>query len=196
MKPLKKSEILKNYLFVILFITQSIIAQTLTQKDSLDVIYSLKFKVLENPSIAMNSEVFQTNDSIIKNTDAFEIIELKSEGFKNFIFYKIIYTQIPNALKFEYIMAYQIDKQRFYKLKGFINNDFYYIFKFEARIDSKSPSNLLSKKNKKYFLENHSVEELDLYCLIEHIKDKENWKIPCLSPINKILVDDFGEEHY
>jgi hypothetical protein len=84
----------------------------------------------------------------------------------------------------------------FYRLKGFVNNDFYYMFKYETRILTNSPINLLSKKNKKLFLKNHYISELDLECLIKHILDKENWKIPCLSPSQKMIIDDYGEEHW
>ena len=115
---------------------------------------------------------------------------------ESFDFYKIIYNNVCSTITEQYIIGYHIYGKKFYRLKGFLNNDFYYLYKFETRIDSGSPINLLSKKKKKYFIKNHFIEELDIDCLIKNINVKENWRIPCLNPSQKILRDDYGEAHW
>lgn len=158
--------------------------------------YSLKFKVLENYSGYIDKDKILKMDSIITKTDLFNIQKIKSNGFTNLDFYKIIYKNVYSTITEEYIIGYHIDSKKFYRLKGFLNNDFYYLYKFETRIDSGSPINLLSIKKKKYFIKNHFIEDIDIDCLIKNINVKENWRIPCLNPSQKILLDDYGEEHW
>lgn len=164
--------------------------------DSAKVYYSLKFKVLDTYSKTIDKNRLKIMDSIITKTNSLVVKQLNSKGFNNVIFYKITNIIIPNELEHEFIVAFQTDSNKYYRLKGFVNNDFYYLFKFETRIDSESPTNLISKRNKQYFLRNHYIEELDLDCLVKYINSKEHWSIPCLSPLNKILIDDYGEEHF
>ena len=158
--------------------------------------YSLKFKVLENYSGYIDKDKILKMDSIITKTDLFNIQKIKSNGFTNFDFYKIIYNNVCSTITEQYIIGYHIYGKKFYRLKGFLNNDFYYLYKFETRIDSGSPINLLSIKKKKYFIKNHFIEDIDIDCLIKNINVKENWRIPCLNPSQKILLDDYGEEHW
>ena len=161
-----------------------------------DLEYSLKFKVIEYPARGMTEKYLKKIDSIISKTDMISVREVKSKGFSNVNFYEITIKEKNPELNEVYIIGHQLDKNKFFKLKGFLYNDFYYLYKFEVRIDSESPVNLLSKKNKRQFLKNHLIEGLDLECLIKHIREKENWNIPCLNPSQKILIDDYGEEHW
>jgi hypothetical protein len=172
------------------------LGQNFAKNDSINLFYSLKFKVLEKPYKEISPIELKKIDSIIYKTDLLKIKKIASKGFYNVDFYKIVFKTEFEGFQEEYIIGYQKEGKNFFKLKGFLNNDFYYLYKFESRINSKSPINLESKKNKRLFLENHFIEELDLECLIKHLKDKENWKIPCLNPSQKIILDDYGEEHY
>lgn len=185
---------MRNLIIVIVLFSITCYGQKDQKKDSSSIDYSLKFKVLENYNRKMDKSQLSYIDSIISKTNNIKIEKIDSKGFHNFDFYRVI-LKLDN---FEnvFIIGYQIDGGVFYRLKGFVNNDFYYLYKFETRILTNNPSNLLSKKNKKLFLKKHSISDIDLECLINHILDKENWKIPCLSPSQKIIIDDYGEEHW
>ena len=185
---------MNKIIIVILFISSTL--RSFSQELNSDLEYSLKFKALEYPARGMTEKYLKKIDSIITKTDIVSVSEIKSKGFTNVNFYKIIIKNKIPELNEDYIMGHQLDKNKFFKLKGFLYNDFYYLYKFEVRIDSESPVNLLSKKNKRQFLKNHLIEGLDLECLIKHIREKENWNIPCLNPSQKILIDDYGEEHF
>jgi hypothetical protein len=187
---------MKFIIICILFSFTFSFSQVNAYADSVKVYYSLKFKVLDTYSKQIDKDRLEIMDSIITKTNSLVVKQLKSKGFNNVIFYKIINIIIQNELEHEYIVAFQTDSKKYFRLKGFVNNDFYYLFKFETRLDSENPTNLISKKSKKYFLKNHEIEELDLHCLVKHINSKEHWSIPCLSPMNKILIDNYGEEHY
>jgi hypothetical protein len=170
--------------------------QTNVKIDSSDISYSIKFMILQGSFKTINKDIINTIDSIINKTNRLEIKKIESKGFNNIDFYKVTYKSSNYKHKSEYIIGYNADGNTYFRLKGFLNNDFYYLFKFEVRIDSEYPANLISRKNKKDFLKNHYIEEIDLNCLVEHINSKEHWTIPCLTPINKILIDDYGEEHF
>lgn len=187
---------MKFKILIFLFCFSFTFGQENPKIDTTKVYYSLKFKVLDKYSKTIDKNRLKIIDSIITKTNLLKIKELKSNGFNNIIFYKITNIIITNELEHDFIIGYQIDGGNFFRLKGFLNNDFYYLFKFEVRIDSEYPANLISRKNKKAFLKNHYIEEIDLNCLVEHLNSKEHWTIPCLTPINKILIDDLGEEHF
>jgi hypothetical protein len=185
--------------FIIIFILFSFsfsYSQENTKVDTVKIYYSLKFKVLDTYSKTTDKNRLKIIDSIITKTNLVVVKQLKSKGFNNVIFYKITNIIIPQELEHEYIVAFQTDNNKYFRIKGFVNNDFYYLFKFETRIDSESPTNLITKKSKKNFLKNHYIEEIDLDCLVKYINSKEHWSIPCLNPSNKILIDDYGEEYW
>lgn len=176
------------------FIAVHSFGQNRNTNDSISLDYSLKFKVLDNSSTTIDSEELRKMDSIISKTNDIKVEKINSKGFNKIDFYKISTKAFDNYRE-TYIIGYQYDIRKFFRLKGFLNNDFYYLYKYEIILDTEQPTHLLTKKNKQLFLKNHTIQDLDLECLIHHINDKENWKIPCLNPSQKVLIDDFGEEH-
>ena len=114
----------KIIIIFVLFNMTSVFGQKNVQIDSSDISYSIKFMVLQGSFKTINKDMINVIDSIINKTSCLEIKKLKSKGFNNVDFYKLTYTVSKYIHKYEYIVGYNSDGNTYYRLKGFLNNDF------------------------------------------------------------------------
>jgi len=178
---------------------------------TLDIERLAKLKTLRyssNLGVIKKNEFFKI-DSLIEQPDFFKIQPLKSKGFKNFTFYKIsfaeidffeylIYDRKPKLpLFFEFVLAYDIGNNRFYQLKGFLNNDFPIFYnEFLNRVSKKDRGRLNknNKKRSKCFVKNYFIESLDLKILIDNINNINDWKIIYLRPVpSRLMITEHDE---
>jgi hypothetical protein len=122
----------------------------------------------------------------LKDDRNYEILAAK--GFNEMIFIKLkfrgdfelvrkkkiddsLYIQNKVPFSCDYIIGYKWNEKRFYRLKGFVLNDFTHIFNKRYK-----------PKDKSVFLSHFWVNELDFDCLFDFYwgKGKKNNKSPCI----------------
>ncbi len=206
--PMKKHILTACFL---LFITCSFAQRV----DTALVLFNSKLNAIDFSDVLLDEEKLEKLSIILNDTLLFKAELLNSKGFKDFFFIKVATLHIGLAdflqygateLKetnfdfskyyyFEFILAYDIIGNRFYKLKGFTKNEFD-LFYFEYGISARSWEHK-NLRIKKQFIENYYVESLDLECLFEAIHNRKaltyhpfTSEFPCMQPnvIRLVLI--------
>ena len=187
----------KLYLIILALVCNSVFSQNRKKIET-----SVKLNVVQFNNRLFNKNEYIKMFSIINNDKLCKIEELKSKGFSDIIFYKVDYPdsfidiilkldlkrldteKIQDIIKWynteEFILAYNIKSEKVYKLKGFNIND-YGDLVTEYWINLSDDDRKIFK-NKKKFLENYYVEDLDLKCLYSCSKKRNNKKCKCMKP--------------
>jgi len=119
-----------------------------------------------------------TNSEILSSkgfSEEFVFIKIKVRGnFEAIRKEKIVdslYEQNRVPLSCDYIIACKLNEKVFYRLKGFVSNDFLQLFKKSYK-----------KKGRASFLNQFWIDELDLACLFDYyfIKRKSGKGLSCL----------------
>jgi len=168
-----------------------------------------KFHVLrlESTHGVIEVDKFCIVDSLL-DSRYFESKTLEQSGFKNYIFIEVSFAEVDffeyytkgisveNLFFNQFILAYDKINRRFFKLKGFLNNEFPLFYKSLILKSDLKTQKILMKKNKKsakYFRKNYYVNNLDFEVLIENIDNINNWKIKSLLPSSsRLFVDQNG----
>ncbi len=150
---------------------------------------------IDTAKIVTNTKIFfmHENNSFYNKESAVDFLNnnnfkiLQAKGFKDMMFVKLIFrgnfqdlrekeipdsSYVKNRVPFscDYIIACDVKKKGFFKVKGFMGND------FSGLIDRKYKPN-----EKEDFMSNYAVEELDIECLFEAlILGKKKEEYPCL----------------
>jgi hypothetical protein len=173
--------------------------------DTINVMYNAKINTIKFKSIQIQRDKLLDLNRVINDTVFCKAKVLKHTGFRNTIFIKIIiadklvhdlfrgygdfeknYIDFRNGVEeysySEFILAYSIIKKKYYKLKGFVENDFPLFHRDYIMIHGSTEGDILYKRKK--WMKYYSVEELDLYCLMKSRKarKKRYSKYPCLEP--------------
>lgn len=168
-----------------------------------------KFQVLRLESTHGKIEIedFCIIDSMI-SSKFFKTKILNQIGFKSYLFVEVSFAEVDffefhtkgidveNLFYNRFILAYDIINKRFYKLNGFLNNEFPIFYKSVILKSDARVKKILPKKNRKsikYFKKHFTVSGLELDILVENIEDINNWKIPVLRPsASRLFIDQYG----
>jgi len=175
----------KTYFFIIILLSIFVSLKTYSQrKDILDVVANAKIFFFNGDTSFYTAK--QINN-ILNDSSNYEI--LTSKGFSNeLIFINLKFRTsfkslrkkeindslyIKNTVPFscDYILGYNWSKNKFYRLKGFLSNDFTLIFKKK-----------FATKDKVFFLNQFWIDQLDMACLFDSFfgKQKGNGSSPCI----------------
>ena len=171
-----------------IFVLLSIGFQTYSQttKDTLDVVINAKISFL---SQGISFFTAKQINHILNDSSNYDI--LSNNGFGNeVIFIKLkfrgdfarvrnkkiddsLYIQNKVPFSCDYIISYKWKENKFYRLKGFIQNDFILFF-----------NKKYTAKNRQSFLNQFWIDELDMSCLFDSFfgRQKGNDKMPCIQP--------------
>lgn len=169
-----------------------------SQKNADKILFNAKLNTIELRREHLTPEDFIYIPEILEDTSFCEATFVESRGFDGVKFIEVKYIEgiliffsnnradiICNdnwekslkslhRTKSEFILAY--DGQKFYKIKGFVENDFNDLFnRYRLNGDKKS------LKNKKLFLETFYIEGVDMECVfMSYLRGKYNVKkYPC-----------------
>lgn len=178
-------------------------------QQTIDIEKMAKFHTLrlENNRGKLEINSFCGLDSLI-DSKYFKTKILENKGFNNYVFIKVEFAEDnffdfhleninhEHMVFFEFILAYDKIDNLFFKLKGFINNEFPMFYKSLILKSGGRAKKILFKKNKKanrLMTKFYHVEGIDLGILLKNINDINNWKIPELRPSpSRLLVDEYG----
>lgn len=172
-------------------------------KDTAEVLFSAKLNVVSFGTVLFDQEKLAKLPLILEDTLLCKAKLIKSAGFSNVLFVNISIADdnISEILRHpadsmlshsfdtseiyysDFILAYYQNANKFYKIKGFVENEFD-IFYYEYSMSSHFWEKELLK-NKKKFLSAYTIEGVDLGCLYRHIHSKRKpslKKCPCLEP--------------
>lgn len=161
---------------------------------------------LNNSLGVIDSSKYHLIDSLL-STDIFKCKFLKSEGFKlNIKFVEVSFSEDDfmtfliddynpeNKLNIymKFVLAYDTSTNRFYRLKGFLNNDFKIFVRMTFRLFLSKGNKKIRKSKIKKFLK---VESLDIKCLANNMNNINDWEKPCLKPAPSRLIS-MKKGHY
>jgi hypothetical protein len=198
-------------IFLLILLCQQSLGQMIV--DTNKIIFSAKINALQLNNFIITDEMLFNIPIVLNDTSFFKATMLKSTGFNNVIFIKVcfvddIFSELIKLAKFDllnktkiknlfgdfyyenFVIAYSVKRDRFYKLKGFEINEFEKFY-FDYSIGAFGPEKALLKNNKK-FLNNYSIEGIDLDCLLLSIKSKNKTtfkEFPCLRPAYSRLME-------
>lgn len=164
-------------LFIIIFITTSLIqAQSLTQNDSIAILFKGQLFTISEYGVA-------SKDKILKDIENQKSDFLKTK-YENFLFMKITFNQPYRLLNqnlstlvrnCDYYIAFNIKQSRYYKLGGFNKIDIADFFD-DLKINEKS----LFPDGK-----GEEIKDVDIHCLYNYYRLSEKKR-------NKSKFDCFG----
>lgn len=179
---------IKNIITIILLI----ICVNASAQNSINTIFKTLLILDRSIGLKSNDSINNTlikeiNENVILNVKELKSIDSPS-FFLNFKIYSVdlekqifLSNEIPLVLNknvcTNYIIAFNSERQVFYRLKGFKNNDFNSLIRdiviHSDKIKSKEVVNELAKSN---------FEGIDFQCLYKAMNDLPNshWKYPCL----------------
>lgn len=155
--------------------------------DTTEVLLNAKLAILQiDLPIKSNYNI----EAILKGNCNYNI--LKNNGFNDIFFFEVLlspksadslnkYVNSVGLYNCNFIFGYNTINDHLYKLKGFYNNDFWFLYKFLPRDHSRR-----SLVRKKLFLQLFYVEKLDLKCLFIHNKVRERRNYKCLGIPQKL----------
>jgi hypothetical protein len=197
--------------FLSILIYQQSIGQSIV--DTNKIIFSAKINALELSNFIITDEMLFNIPTVLNDTSFFRTTMLKSTGFNNVIFIKICFADanfseliklskvdLKNEIRVkdllgdlyyeDFIIAYSVKRDRFYKLKGFEINEFENFY-FDYSLGALGSEKTQLMDNKK-FLNSYSIEGIDLNCLLLSIKSKNKTTFndfPCLRPAYSRLIE-------
>lgn len=204
-------------IFKILFFSTSVVCFGQIG-DTVKILFSSKLNVVNFTNNLFDEDLVKKIPFLLNDTTYCKATVLESVGFKEVIFIKVsfadenFYELLGYPIKdlenknldakqeiyfSDFVLAYYPKKNKFYKIKGFVNNEFdmfYYDYSISANNLEKE-----TLRNQKSFLQNYKVDGIDLDCLYEaiHLKKKPSLKdYPCLEPNYTRMVLTNGVPYY
>jgi hypothetical protein len=171
-----------------------------------DIFFTAKMNVIDYNTYVFSEKTTSKLSLILSDSRYCEADTLSNKGFRDVLFIKVRFAdgnfeqlieQIENDGKlsdegigevyaFDFVLAYSYQRNRFYKLKGFVYNEFDLFYSHYIL----SSSNIERQKIKDDWLEHYFVEGLDINCLYSSMKRKKKPldKYPCLRPSETRLL--------
>ncbi|MBW6498906.1 MAG: hypothetical protein K0B09_10985 [Bacteroidales bacterium] len=203
-------------LFKIIFIHASIacFGQVV---DTTAILFNSKLNTVNFSNILFDNELIEKLPLILNDTFFCKASILETVGFRDVTFVKVSFAdeKFSEIIKYpidninnkifdkeeiyfsNFVLAYSHKKNRFYKIKGFVNNEFD-IFYYDYSITS---DNLEKKvlRNRRSFLRNYKIEGIDLNCLYKSLRAKRKHSLgdyPCLEPNHTRMIIINGIPYY
>jgi len=183
--------------------------------DTLSLIFNAKLNTIRFDNLIITRELFKEIPTLLTDTAFCKTKILKEEGFNKVLFIKVeladasfpelvklskvelenkpyIESKLGKIYLFEFVLAYSFTRNRFYKIKGFSNNEFDEFF-FDYMIGATTLEKDILKDKKK-MLKQYSIDEIDLECLLNstHSKKVNYDDFPCLRPAYSRMMDVNG----
>lgn len=207
---------MKKEMFLLLVVFSAFVFNSKAQNilDTAKIEYSIKINTINFKNKLIDSNQILVIDSLVTSSDFFKLKTLKKDKFENFLFYQVSFAEADfweyvqkrkfNGVPFynEFVLAFNTKTRKILNIKGFVNNEFSKLL--EENYRTASPLERLNLDEKHYFLNNYSVETLDIECLLQASNLKKRYRkdeafyneYECLKPSvsRMIFINGLAEE--
>lgn len=203
----------KIFLLSLIFLCFFCKGQNLSDTNS--IIFNAKLNTIKFNKLVITPDGLAKIPILLANTLFCKSTILNSQGFNKVIFIKVQLADdiLPELLKFsekelenephlkselgeiflfDFVVVYSYTRNKFYKIKGFLTNefdDFFFDYMLAAKISERE-----ILQDKKKILKHYSVDEIELSCLLKsiHTRKIDYDDFPCLRPSDSRLIEING----
>lgn len=162
------------------------------------IVFTAKLNVIDFKNLTIAEDDLVKIPLLLKDDRICQLDTLTSKGFDKTIFFSIKFADlqfseilksgiIPDETDLIYshfVLAYSLNRSRFYNISGFVQNEFssfFFDYKLSAGVNEKE---LLSDGKK--FEQSYFVDFIDLNCFYKTLKAKNHSpkNYPCLKPVD------------
>lgn len=203
---------MKRIIYTLLILLSAIVCFG-QKRDTSEILFNAKLKAINWGNYLLNVDALKNLPDILKDTVYFKSEILKTSGFQEVMFIELTFPDanlgklmiLPPAILndkeevekeigkmyyFDFVIAYFFKTSSFYSIKGFVSNEFSHFYADYHLMASSNEQRILSKKH--LFIENYTIDGVDLECLFRSINKpgkKVNYKTnPCLIPNTSRMV--------